>query len=253
MTSAGPPQGRQPPSSRDRAQREGATRTARFIARAVLIDLDGTLVDSLPDIACATNSMREEFGLSPLAARQIASYVGKGVDVLVHRALTETMDDQAPPDVFERGKRSFNRRYSEVNGNESHTYPGVQQALEELRGKAIPLACVTNKPRSFTLQLLERTNLKAAFSAIVSGDDTEEKKPHAAPMLRACQLLGVAASDATVIGDSENDALAARAAGCRVIIVETGYNEGKSLADLDADAIVPTLLHAARVIEPRSL
>ncbi len=227
--------------------------SSRFRARAVLIDLDGTLVDSLPDIACAANSMRAELGLSPLALKRIAAYVGKGIDVLVHRALTETMDDQAPPDLFERGRQAFNRCYGEINGNESEVYAGVQQALEDLRSKAILLACVTNKPRSFTLQLLERTKLKAAFSAIVSGDDTGQKKPHASPMLRACQLLGVVAGDATVIGDSENDALAARAAGCRVIIVETGYNEGKSLADLDADAIVPTLLHAARLIEPQSL
>lgn len=226
---------------------------ARIQARAVLIDLDGTLVDSVPDIACAANSMRAEFGLSPLSAKQIASYVGKGVDVLVHRALTETLDQRAAPDAFERGRQAFNRCYGEVNGNESRVYPGVRQALEDLRSKAIPLACVTNKPRSFTSQLLERTNLKAWFAAIVSGDDTQEKKPHAAPMLRACQLLGAAASDTAVIGDSENDALGARAAGCRVIIVETGYNEGKSFADLDADAIVPTLLHAARLIEPLPL
>lgn len=227
--------------------------TSRFKARAVLIDLDGTLVDSLPDIACAANSMRAEFSLPALAAKQIASYVGKGVDVLVHRALTETMNDRASLVDFERGRQVFNRCYSEVNGNESTVYPGVRQALEDLRSKAIRLACVTNKPRLFTSQLLDRTNLKAAFAAVVSGDDTQEKKPHAAPMLRACQLLGVAASDAAVIGDSENDALAARAAGCRVIIVETGYNEGKSFADLDADAIVPTLLHAARLIEPLPL
>ena len=224
-----------------------------FIARAVLIDLDGTLVDSLPDIACATNAMRAELGLSTLSVRQIASYVGKGVDVLVHRALTETMDDPAPPDEFERGKQSFNRHYSQVNGNESRVYPGVQQALEDLSGKGMALACVTNKPRSFTLQLLERTNLKAAFAAIVSGDDTQQKKPHGEPMLHACRLLGVAASDAAVIGDSENDVLSARAAGCHVIVVETGYNEGKPVADLNADAIVPTLLHAARLIEPHSL
>ena len=219
--------------------------------KAALFDLDGTLVDSLPDLACAANSMRADLGLPLLPVDQIASYVGKGVDVLVHRALTETMEGQALPAAFRRGKQSFNRHYSQVNGNQSRVYPGVQQALEDLRGKAIALACVTNKPRSFTLQLLERMDLKMAFTAIVSGDDTEQKKPHGEPMLHACQLLGVAAPDATVIGDSENDVLAARAAGCQVIVVETGYNEGKSLADLGADAIVPTLLHAARLIEPR--
>ena len=226
--------------------------TARFRARAVLIDLDGTLVDSLPDIACATNAMRGELGLPMLPVKRIAAYVGKGIDVLVHRALTGTMDDHAPADEFERGKQSFNRHYSRVNGNESRVYPHVQPALDNLRSKAMALACVTNKPRSFTLQLLERTGLKTAFAAIVSGDDTQQKKPHGEPMLHACRLLRVAASDATVIGDSENDVLAARAAGCRVIVVETGYNEGKSVSALDADAIVPTLLDAARLIEPHS-
>ena len=109
--------------------------TSRFKARAVLIDLDGTLVDSLPDIACAVNSMQAELGLATLPVERIASYVGKGVDVLVHRALTGTMDDQAPPEAFHRGKTSFDRHYSEVNGNESRVYPGVQQALEELQTK----------------------------------------------------------------------------------------------------------------------
>ena len=224
----------------------------RFVARAVLIDLDGTLVDSLPDIACATNAMRTELGLPRLPLSQIASYVGKGVDILIHRALSGTMSDLAASEDFQRGRQSFNRHYSEVNGNESRAYPGAPQALEDLRSKKLPLACVTNKPRSFTLQLLERTGLTAAFDAIVSGDDTQQKKPHGEPMLYACRLLGVAASDAMAIGDSENDVLSARAAGCRVIVVETGYNEGKSLAELDADAIVPTLLDAARLIEPPS-
>jgi phosphoglycolate phosphatase len=227
--------------------------TARFKAHAVLIDLDGTLVDSLPDLACAANTMRVELGLSALPIARIAQYVGKGVDVLVHRALTETMDELASPDVFRQGKHAFERRYSEVNGNESRVYPEVQQALQELQTKALPLACVTNKPRSFTLQLLERTNLKAAFAAIISGDDTRRKKPDAEPMLHACELLGTTPVNAIVIGDSENDVLSARAAGCRIIVVETGYNEGKSLLDLDADAIVPTLLHAARLIEPHSV
>lgn len=227
--------------------------TPRFKARAVLIDLDGTLVDSLPDIAWAVNSMCAELGLASLPREQIASYVGKGVDVLVHRTLTGTMDDQAPPDAFHRGKTSFDRHYRQVNGDESRVYPGVHQALEELQRKGMPLGCVTNKPRAFTLQLLERTNLKAAFAAIVSGDDTQQKKPDGEPMLHACRLLAVAPADATVIGDSENDVLSARAAGCSVIVVETGYNEGKSLSDLDADAIVPTLLHAARLIEPQPL
>lgn len=252
MTSAGPPQGRQRPSRRDRAQREGAALTARFRARAVLIDLDGTLVDSLPDIAFAANAMLADLGRPPLPLERIAMYVGKGVDVLVHRVLTGTMDDQASADIFARGRQSFYLHYAEVNGNESRVFDGVHPALQDLRRKGILLACVTNKPRAFTLQLLERMDLKAAFDAVVTGDDTQQKKPHPEPMLCASKLLGVSASDATVIGDSENDVLSARAAGCRVIVVETGYNEGRSISDLDADAIVPSLSHAARLIEPQS-
>ena len=223
---------------------------ARFGARAVLIDLDGTLVDSLPDLASATNAMRVDLGLGLLPVGQIASYVGKGVEVLVHRALTETMNDPSPPDVFARALESFNRHYSRTNGDESRVYPGVHRALQLLRSKGLALACITNKPRSFTLQLLERTELLAAFAAIVSGDDVQRKKPDAEPVLHACQMLGVGISDAVVVGDSENDVLSARAAGCQAIVVETGYNEGKPVSHLNADAIVPTLLHAARLIKP---
>ena len=225
---------------------------ALFRARAALIDLDGTLVDSVPDIATAVNAMRCELNRSPLAVEQVASYIGKGADVLVHRALTETLDESAPAALFERGRESFYRHYRTVNGDSSRVFDGVQPALQDLRRKGISLACVTNKPRDFTLQLLERVRLTDAFAAVVSGDDTERKKPDAQPMLFACDALGVTAADAIVIGDSENDVLSARAAGCRVIVVQTGYNEGRSVCELQADAIVPSLQDAAELIEPHS-
>lgn len=224
--------------------------SARFTARAALIDLDGTLVDSLPDIGCATNAMRHELGLSALPIEKIATYVGKGVEVLVHRALTETMGEPAAPALFERGINSFYRHYRAVNGDQSRAFDGVAEALSDLRDKRIALACVTNKPRDFTLQLLERTRLLPHFAAIVAGGDTQQKKPDAQPTLHACQALYVAPADAVVVGDSENDVASARAAGCRVIVVETGYNEGRAVSELGADAIVPSLLHAARMIEP---
>ena len=224
----------------------------RFFARAALIDLDGTLVDSLPDIASATNAMRDDLGYRPLPAHVIAQYVGKGVDVLIHRALTESMSEVADADLFARGQHAFNCHYARVNGDQSRVFDGVPQALEDLRQKKIVLACVTNKPRQFTLQLLERSGLRSSFAAIVSGDDIEQKKPHAQPVLRACEMLGVSAAEAIVIGDSENDALSARAAGCSVIMVETGYNEGRSISDVDADVIVASLLDAAQLIESQS-
>lgn len=216
--------------------------------RGVLIDLDGTLLDTVPDLAAAVNAMRAEFGRAPLPTAQVAAYVGKGADVLVHRALTESLDGRAAEPAFERGKASFYAHYRRENGRQALVFPGVRDALRLLRERGLALACVTNKPREFTVELLERVGL-VDFDAVVTGDDTREKKPHPAPMLRACELLGVPPAEAAMVGDSENDVLSARAAGCRVIVVETGYNEGRPVGSLDADAIVPGLLDAARLIE----
>jgi phosphoglycolate phosphatase len=221
----------------------------RFSARGVLIDLDGTLLDTVPDLAAAVNAMRSDFGRPALPVEQVASYGGKGADVLVHRALTESLDGRADAAEFQRGKASFYEHYRRENGLKAVVSDGVREALALMRGRGLALACVTNKPREFTHDLLERVGLDD-FDVIVSGDDTVEKKPHPAPMLHACALLNVEPAEAAMVGDSENDVLSARAAGCQVIVVETGYNEGRPVSELDADAIVPGLLDAARLIEP---
>jgi len=226
---------------------------SQFRARAALIDLDGTLVDSLPDIATAVNMMRSDMGFAELPDLTIGTYIGKGVEVLVRRSLSESMDAAVDSGALARGRELFGVHYGAVNGARSRVYDGVREALQELHGKGIKLACVTNKPRVFTLQLLQRMELQAAFAAVVAGDDTPQKKPHAEPMLHACALLKVAAADAVVIGDSDNDMQSARAAGCASIRVQTGYNEGRSVSHVDADAIVATLLHAANLIESRTL
>ena len=218
-------------------------------ARGVLIDLDGTLLDTVPDLAAAVNAMLADFGRAPLPTQQVAHYIGKGADVLVHRALTESMDGRADEPEFQRARTSFYGHYRRENGRQAIVFPGVREAIASLRQRGLVLACVTNKPREFTVELLERVGL-TDFDAVVTGDDTVEKKPHPAPMLHACRLLGVQPHDAAMVGDSENDVLSARAAGCRVIVVETGYNEGRPVSELDADAIVPALLDAARLIEP---
>jgi len=221
----------------------------RVPARGVLIDLDGTLLDTVPDLAAAVNAMRADFGRAPLPTGQVAAYVGKGADVLVHRSLTESMDGRADAADFQRGKSSFYVHYRRENGRQAIVFPGVREAIALMRERGLALACVTNKPREFTHELLQRAGLDD-FDAIVSGDDTTEKKPHPAPMLHACALLKLLPSETAMVGDSENDVLSARAAGCRVIVVETGYNEGRPVSELDADAIVPGLLEAARLIEP---
>jgi phosphoglycolate phosphatase len=224
--------------------------TARFPARAVLVDLDGTLLDTVPDLAAAVNAMLVDLGRNELAINTVAHYIGKGADILVHRALAGANDGHADPESFARGKASFYAHYRRLNGHAALVYPGVPAALAALREAGLKLACVTNKPREFTLELLARVQLLAAFDAVISGDDAAEKKPHAAPVLAACERLGVVVDDAVMIGDSENDLLAARAAGCRAILVEGGYNEGRPVAALPADAIVETLAEAASLITP---
>jgi len=221
--------------------------------RAVLIDLDGTLMDTAPDLAEAANRMRADFGLAALALERVAAFVGKGADVLVHRALTDDLDGQAAPDDFARGRAAFYRHYHATNGAMAIVFHHVPEALQRLRACGLKLGCVTNKPREFTIPLLERMQLISWFDTVVAGDDVEEKKPHPALLIAACAQLGVMPAAAMMIGDSINDARAARAAGCAVVLVETGYNEGEHVRTLAGQqgvfAIVPTLLDAAQTVQ----
>lgn len=216
---------------------------------AVLLDLDGTLMDTAPDLAAAANAMRADFGLPPLAQPRIEAFVGKGTDRLVHRALTDDPDGLAPDADFRRGRAAFYAHYHETNGRQAVVFERVPQALAALHAAGLRLACVTNKPREFTLPLLRQMGLARWFDAVVAGDDVPHKKPQPDPLLAACAQLGVLPARAVMIGDSENDLLAAQAAGCRALLVETGYNEGAPVRTLaaraGADAIVPTLFDAA--------
>jgi len=223
--------------------------------QAVLIDLDGTLMDTAPDLAEAANRMRAEFSLAALPVERIAAFVGKGADVLVHRALTDDLDGQIAGERFASARAAFYRHYHATNGELAVVFHHVPRALRQLRALGAKLGCVTNKPREFTVPLLDKVRLAPWFDAVVAGDDVQEKKPHPALLLAACAKLGVAPADTLMIGDSINDALAARAAGCPVVLVETGYNEGEHVGSLAGQAgvfaIVPTLLDAAQTIQQR--
>lgn len=214
--------------------------------QAVLLDLDGTLLDTVPDLALAANAMRVELGMPPLREDVIATFVGKGVDNLVRRTLAGGLDPDPPePAQYEQGRASFYRHYHLVNGDKSVVFDGVMEGLKLLREQGLKLAVVTNKPTEFTLPLLQRMGLAGFFEAVVCGDTCAHKKPHPEPMLHACSLLGVAPEHTVAVGDSVNDANAARAAGCSVLAVPYGYNEGKDVRTLEVDGIVATLLEAA--------
>jgi len=214
--------------------------------QAVLLDLDGTLLDTIPDLALAANAMRVELGMAPLREDVIATFVGKGVDNLVRRTLVGALDaGEPPPEQYERARASFYRHYHLVNGDKSVVFDGVMPALKTMKSLGLKLAVVTNKPTEFTLPLLQRTGLAGFFDAVVCGDTCARKKPDPEPMLHACALLGAEPARTVAIGDSINDAQAARAAGCSVLAVPYGYNEGRDVRTLEVDGIVATLEDAA--------
>ncbi|MBI4988541.1 MAG: phosphoglycolate phosphatase [Rhodocyclales bacterium] len=214
--------------------------------KAVLIDLDGTLLDTVPDLADAANAMLAELGRLTLPVDAIRDFVGKGIPNLVARCLgypgeSDTIEARDALAVFKR-------HYAAVNGRRTRIYPGVVEGLQALRRAGLKTACVTNKAAAFTEQLLASTGLADLLDMTVSGDTLPEKKPHPLPFLHICTSFGIAPAEALVIGDSRNDVAGARAAGCPVFCVPYGYSEGEDVRDLGADAIVGTLEEAAGLI-----
>ena len=219
---------------------------------AVLFDLDGTLLDTLPDLHAAACAMLHDLGRPQLPLEAIRGYVGRGIPNLVKRVLAGSLaaaDDSSPPP--QAALNSFRRHYARENGNRSTLYPGVIEGLEALKAKGIPMAVITNKAEAFTLPLLKSAGLAGYFSVVVSGDLLPKAKPDPMSLIWACGRLGVSPDDAVFIGDSINDFLAGRAAGCHVFLLPYGYNEGRDVQELDCDAIVPTIEVAVQRISYR--
>jgi len=221
----------------------------QLAVKAVLLDLDGTLLDTVLDLHAAANGMLMDLGRPEVAIAAIRAYVGRGIPNLVKRCLAGTLDaadDPAPPPAD--ALASFRRHYAAVNGLRTAVYPGVIAGLDALRAQGLPLACITNKAAAFTAPLLERTGLAGYFSAVMSGDSLPRSKPDPMQLIWVCGRFDVRPQDVVLIGDSVNDAKAARAAGCPVFLVPYGYNEGVDVRNIDSDAIVATLEDAARLI-----
>ncbi len=220
-------------------------------AKAVLLDLDGTLLDTAPDLLDAANGMLRELDRPRVSIAEIRAYVGRGIPNLVKRLLAgriDAADDPAPPPAD--ALASFRRHYAESNGRHAAPYPGVREGLDRLAAMNLPLACITNKAEAFTKPLLARTNLAQHFKVVVSGDTLPRAKPDPMPLIWVCGHFDLKPKDMLMIGDSVNDARAARAAGCPVFIVPYGYNEGRDVRKLDCDAIVASLFEATALIEP---
>jgi phosphoglycolate phosphatase len=215
------------------------------IVRGIIFDLDGTLVDSAGEIATALARTFDSLGLAPVPRAQVERMIGRGVRVLVERALAHV--GARGVDVDE-AVVTFELHYAQTVGTDATLFEGVSQGLGLLEARGMPLAVVTNKPRYFTLQLLERLGVARYFAAVVAGDDGHPKKPAPDMVLSAAQALGCAPREALVIGDSDNDTVAARAAGCAVWCVRHGYTEGRAPESLDCDRLVDTVEEAARLL-----
>ena len=217
--------------------------------RSVTIDLDGTLLDTVPDLAAAANGMMRELGRPEFPIDVVASFVGRGIPKLVERCLPD-LDAAA----VAQAQDIFRRHYAIENGRRSALFPGVLEGLEAFRAAGLPMAVITNKAAAFTEPLLLATELAPWFGFAVSGDSLPEKKPHPMPLLHACERMGTRPAENLHIGDSRHDAAAARAAGCPVFIVPYGYNEGDDVQEIDCDAIVASLEEAAtRISDTREV
>ena len=213
--------------------------------RAIAFDLDGTLLDTIHDLAGAVNALLEELGLSALPKAEIRDMVGKGMANLVRRALARAtgVSPAAIEDVeVASALAAYQRHYAARLGRETKAFPGLTETLTRLRSMGFPLAIVTNKATRFVRPHLERAGIAGYFAQVVGGDDLPAKKPDPAPLLHVAAAFGIAPAQLLMVGDSGNDVAAARAAGCPVLVLPYGYSEGTPVQSLGADGIVPSLL-----------
>ncbi len=224
--------------------------------RAAIVDLDGTMVDTLGDFEVALNRTLADLGLPAVTRALVERTVGKGSEHLIRSVLAQQLALLPPAAgrsveaLFEPAWQRYQHHYRAVNGAHAAVYPGVHDGLQALRAAGWSLACLTNKPLAFARDLLAAKDLAGHFSAVFGGDSFARKKPDPLPLLKTCEALGCAPHDALMVGDSSNDAQAGHAAGCGVVLVTYGYNHGEpiraapALAWVDALSEIPAALAA---------
>jgi len=212
-----------------------------------MIDLDGTLMHSAPEIARAANHMLAVLGKPTLDEKQIESYIGEGAHVLIKRCLTGQLDGEPDAMVYAEAQTLFFDFYAQ-NAAESKPYPRVVEGLQAIKNAGYRMACVTNKPERFTLPLLAANGLLQYFELVVSGDTLPKKKPEPDQLFYICDKLGVSVGNALLIGDSKTDIAAARSAGCYVFTVPYGYNQGQQVEASAVDALINNIDEALDLI-----
>ena len=209
--------------------------------RGVIVDLDGTMVDTLGDFEAALNRMLAELDLPPVSRALVERTVGKGSEHLIRSVLEHQLALPQVDALMEPAWRIYQRHYLAINGAFSDVYPGVLAGLQQWQASGLQLACLTNKPLDFARPLLKAKGLDGFFTHVFGGDSFERKKPDPLPLHKTCEAMGTLAAQTLMVGDSENDGLAARAAGCPVVLVSYGYNHGRPIREVDADGYVDSL------------
>ena len=209
--------------------------------RLILFDLDGTLVDSVGDLAWCGNRMLEQLDLMVHDEQAARNWVGNGLERFVKRVLTGEMDAEPAADLYERGVAIFRELYAAHASDRSALYPGVVETLQRLSAKDLTLACVTNKPEPFTSRLITEMGLDVYFELVVAGNTTARKKPDPMPLHYAADHFGFAYDRCLMVGDSSNDVVAERAAGFAIACVPYGYNHGQDIRSSNPDLVVENL------------
>jgi phosphoglycolate phosphatase len=204
----------------------------------ILIDVDGTLVDSVPDLAYCVDEMMRRLGRPVHGEARVRDWVGNGVERLVRRALVGRLEGEPSDEDFERAYPLFLELYADNTAKRSRLYPGVREGIQAMKAAGYRLGCVTNKAARFTEPLLKDLGVRDAFEIVISGDTLPKKKPDPAPLLHAAGFFGVEPARALMIGDSVSDVKAARAAGFRIVCMSYGYNHGEDIRDCGPDAVI---------------
>lgn len=207
----------------------------------ILIDVDGTLVDSVPDLAYCVDEMMRQLDKPGHGDEKVRDWVGNGVERLVRRALVGQLEGEPSDEDFEKAYPLFLELYAENTSKRSHLFEGVREGLDYLKQQGYKLGCVTNKAEQFTLPLLKDLGIIDEFEIIISGDTLPQKKPDPAPLLHGAEFFGIAPEKAMMLGDSISDVKASRAANFQIICMSYGYNHGEDIRDYHPDMVIDSM------------
>lgn len=218
--------------------------------KLILIDVDGTLVDSVPDLWFCVDEMMKQLGMPERGEAAVRQWVGNGVETLTKRALTNDLNGEPDEELFAKAMPIFDALYAENTSERSELYAGVKEALEIFsKDDDYRLACVTNKAERFTVPILKDLGIYDYFEMVVCGDMLEKKKPDPMPLLYVAEKLGVDPADSLMLGDSMSDVKAARAAGFSIVCMSYGYNHGEDIRDYNPDAVIDTMTEFPNLIQ----